>query len=378
MNEAETQKIEFMHNLRNEVISITPGLYFGMPEDIYHAIPALSSSGMKNILVSPPDFYFNSWLNPLKDEDAEDEDAKEWRRFGRASHTRILEGKAVFDTLYCIEFLAPEGCLDTVADLKRYCTENAIDTKGSSKWGKADWIAAVKFSNPAALIYDVEKEKYYQETGGKIQLTSKEMRRIEIAATMIEKHPELCHAFTGGYAEVSVIWFENGLWFKARFDYLKPRAIVDLKTFTNKQNKPIDGPHGGILYHAMAGLKYHIQVGHYTNGALWAARFAAGDGPITTYGQRHTPTPEFLKELSEHKDGHEFYFVFQKKGGAPLARGKKFRPNLGMMDCARASIAQAIESFKFCFDRYGSGVWIDETPITDFEDHLFPAYATEI
>ena len=48
------------------------------------------------------------------------------------------------------------------------------------------------------------------------------MRRIEIAAAMIEHHPELRHCFIGGYAEVTVIWFEDGLWFKARFDYLKP------------------------------------------------------------------------------------------------------------------------------------------------------------
>lgn len=367
-----TPQIEFMHNMRNQVITITPGLYFGMPEDIYHAIPALSSSGMKNLLISPPDFYFNSWLNPLRDEDAEDEDAKEWRRFGRASHTRILEGKEVFDTLYCVEFIAPEGCLDTVSELKKYCIENLIDTKGSSKWGKAEWIAAVKFHNPSALIYDVEKEKYYQETGGKIQMTVKEMRRIEIAAAMIEKHPELRHAFIGGYAEVSVIWMEGGIWFKARFDYLKPRAIVDLKTFTNMQNKPIDR----ALYNAMAGLKYHIQSYHYTHAANLAAEFAKL-GAITTYGQRFTPTQEWLHELSRATH-HEFFFIFQKKGGAPLARGKKLNIDSGMMACGKASIEMAIDLYKKYSAEFGNEVWVDKSPISDFVDGEFPTWATEL
>lgn len=378
--------LEFLY--QGEHQSITPGLYFGMPENLYHAIPAVSSSGMKNILVSPPDFYFNSWLNPLRDEDAEDEDAKEWRRFGRASHTRILEGKTVFDTLYCVEFLAPEGCLDTVSDMRKFCSENGIDTKGSSKWAKPDWINQIKMVAPHALIAEIEKEKYYRETGGKIQMSEKEMRRIEIAAAMIEKHPQLQHCFTGGHAEVSVVWYEDitdpstgevvRVWFKARFDYLKPRAIVDLKTFTNMQNKPIDM----ALYNAMAGLKYHIQVGHYTNAARHAALFAQ-EGVITTYGQRFTPTPAFIEELAKgHRErtieDHDFFFVFQKKGGAPLARGKKFPRTMGMMKCAEASIQQAIGLFLQYSAEFGTGIWVDKTGITDFEDSLFPVWSTEI
>lgn len=354
---------------------ITPGIYFGMPEDLYHSIPALSSTGLKNLLISAPDFYFNSWLNPMRDDDQEDGDsAKEWRRFGKASHTRNLEGKKTFDSLYCVEFLPPEGCLDTVADLKRYCIEVGIDTKGSSKWGKSEWISAVKFNNPNVLIYDVEREKYYQETGGKIQLTETEMRRIEIAAAMIEKHPELRHAFTGGYAEVTVIWIENGLWFKARFDYLKPRAIVDLKTFTNKRHKPIDM----ALHETMAAMKYHIQVGLYTHAAEWASGFARA-GISTTYSvDRFGPDADFLKNLGENKIGHEFYNVFQKKGGAPLARGKKFSRNLNMMACANASINIAIDRYKEYSAEFGTGIWVDKSSISDFEDALFPVYATEI
>lgn len=358
---------------------IPEGLYFGMPEKLYHAIPALSSTGLKNLLVSAPDFYFNcQWLNPFYEEDHEDDDGKEWQKFGKASHTRILEGKKVFDELYCVEFQAPEGCLDTVTDLKNYCTENGISTVRTSKFTKSGWIDMVRFSNPNALIFDVEKEKYYRETGGKIQMSQKEMRRIEIAAAMIEKHTHLQHCFVGGHAEVSVVWRQRDLWFKARFDYLKPNAIVDLKTFRNMKNKPLDGPHGGVLYEVMAGLKYHIQAYHYTVASMKAIEFARKNLTTTYSVDRFGPAPEFMAALAAAEEIHEFFFVFQKKGAAPLARGKKFVASSSMMDCAHASVEKAVALYKQYSAEFGDGVWVDKTPITDFEDIKFPAYAVEI
>src|SRR3546814_14526079 len=60
--------------------------------------------------------------------------------------------------------------------------------------------------------------------------------------SMIEKHPDLSKAFSGGHPEVSIFWQDEqtGISCKARLDYLKARAIVDLKTFSNPLSKPID------------------------------------------------------------------------------------------------------------------------------------------
>jgi hypothetical protein len=378
--------ISFHHVLRCEQFDLAPGIYFGMPADVYHAIPALSSTGLKNLLISAPDFYFNSWLNPLRDEDNEDGESKEWQKFGEASHIRNLEGKTVFDKLYCVEFLAPEGCLESTADLKGWVSSRGLDMKGlnSSKWIKQQWIDFVVSIDPNVCIYDIEKDKYWRETGGKIQLSEKELRRIQIAAAMIEKHPELRHAFTGGYPEVTVIWIEECInpitgkieliWFKARFDYLKPRAIVDLKTFTNKRHKPIDM----AIHETMAAMKYHIQVGLYTRAAEWASSFARV-GITTTYSvERYGPDQEFLKFLGENVSGHDFFNVWQKKGGAPLARGKKFPRGLNMMACAMGSIDMAVSLYQKYLTEFGDGVWVDKSSITDYEDALFPVYATEI
>lgn len=369
--------LEFTHHDAPQ--SFGQGLYFGMPEDIYHAIPALSSTGFKNLLVSAPDFYFNSWLNPLRAEDAEDDDAKEWRVFGKASHTRVLEGLDVFNEKYCVEYIAPKGCLNTVADLK----QALAGMQCPSKWAKPDYIKAVQAARPDLLIKEVEEAKYADANKGKIQLTMKQLRRIHIAAAMIERHQELKHCFVGGFPEVTVIWYEDfadlsgatkRIWFKARFDYLKPRAIVDLKTFTNTMNRPIDQ----AIYTIMGGLKYHIQCCHYRRAALRAILFAQQD-LINTYGnpiEQNQSLGAFINLLAK-SEGHEFFFVFQKKGGAPLARGKRFSAKLEMEKCALASIAQAISLYLKYYEKYGNEIWVDDSGITDFEDGLFPVYATE-
>ena len=368
-----TDDLHIKDKFGNDVI-LTEGIYFGMPEEDYHNIPALSNSLLKKLLISAPDFYFNSWLNPFRNEDAEDQDSAEWKVFGKATHTRILEGREVFYSLYCSAFVPPSDCLDTIADMKKFCKDLEIDLpKGFSSWAKDDWIRFVQSSHPEAKILDIEKNKYWHAQGRKTELAVADIRRIEIAAAMIEKHPELQYYFKGGYAEVTVVWRENGLWFKARFDYLKPEAIIDLKSFTNMQYKPIDM----ALYGAMAGLKYHIQVCHYIHAARKAVEFAQR-GIFTTYGvNRFGPTPEFMKLLAESQD-HMFYFCFQKKGGAPLARGKRFTRDMSMYRCAEVSVERAIAIYRQCYETFGDGIWVDSTPTTDFEDGLFPTWATDI
>lgn len=39
------------------------GIYFNMPEDEYHAQEGLSSTGIKEMLQSPTNFWFNSVYN---------------------------------------------------------------------------------------------------------------------------------------------------------------------------------------------------------------------------------------------------------------------------------------------------------------------------
>ena len=87
----------------NSSPDISDGVYFQLSAEEYHAIPALSASGIRNILISGPDFWYRCpWLNPAYvDEDSEA------MNIGRAYHTRILEGSDVFCQNYAQTFEAP-------------------------------------------------------------------------------------------------------------------------------------------------------------------------------------------------------------------------------------------------------------------------------
>ena len=73
-----------------------PGIYFGLDENAYHADPALGSTDMKKLAESPPDYWFESSHNPMR-EPSEDTPS---RLFGRAVHKFVLEGRGAFESTY--------------------------------------------------------------------------------------------------------------------------------------------------------------------------------------------------------------------------------------------------------------------------------------
>jgi hypothetical protein len=334
---------------------IEDGVYFQLPESDYHALPALSASGIKNLLISNPDFWFRSVFNKnRRDENTEA------MTIGKAFHKRILEGKASFYDNYAATFEPLAECLRTVEEIKDALIKNGID---KPKGLKADLIEQLLEVQPGAIILDELRADYELLHHGKEFLSSDLIESIETSAAMIEMNPMLSRCFAGGYPEVSVIWTEDGVRFKARFDYLKPKAIIDLKTFGNFLNKPIDS----AIYSAMASGKYHIQAAFYLRAAEMAKRLPEWYG---------CPLDFRLKFRDCHE--HEFFFVFQAKGIAPLARGKKFLRG-SMWSCGEVAIEEAVRRYKDCMAKHGPNEpWIDATPIDEFDDSFFPSYATEL
>lgn len=337
------------------------GLYFGLDDSVYHSLPYLSASGIKNILVSPMNFWAWSWMNPLKPE--RDSDAM---TIGKAYHKRILEGIDAFNDNYVEEFdpLQYPYALKTMTEIQTVLRSRGLPVSGN----KFELVNRLKTSDPTAQFFDEIYDNWLNnEAAGKTALSREMMDRIEIAAAMIEKHPDLSKCFAGGYPEVTVIWQENGIFFKSRFDYLKPRAIIDLKTFENMMNKPVDK----AIYYAMASQKYHIQAAFYMGYAAPKAVEFARKGQVYGFA-----TKDFLTKLSQ-SEAHDFYFVFQQKGIAPVARGKKFPRNI-MYGCGMQAIEDAIGKYRECLRVYGTSPWVDPTPIDEFEDESFPIFATEL
>ena len=144
----------------------------------------------------------------------------------------------------------------------------------------------------------------------------------------------------------------------------------DLKTFANKFNKPIDA----AIYGAMAAGKYHVQASVYLRAVEKAKAFAS-QGRVISGGvdvQR-----EWLGKFAATEQ-HDFWFVFQQKGVAPLARMKRFLRG-SLWSCGEVSVDEGIRRYKYYLAKHGEQEpWVDDAEPEDFQDDQFPAYMTEI
>jgi hypothetical protein len=346
-------------------MNFEPGLHFAMPEAEYHRIPALSASGLKWLRVSSYDYWVRSNWNPRIADVIEEEGDTDARFIGRAFDRRIVEGRAAFDASYvpAIQLEDYPGALRTVEDLKGELRKLDEAVSGN----KDVLIERLLEADPSAKIWDVMLNDYCARHAGKEFLSAKLIKKIEVAAAMIEKHPELKHAFTGGASQVSVLWrcAETNVECKARLDYLKPRAIVDLKTFANVQGKPL----ALAIAREIVSRRYHIQAAMYDEATLSIPEFIKSK---RVFG---SADPALLAALAKG-DEKTFMLVFQLKGVAPVARGITL-PRSGMtFQIGQREVENGKELFKACVAKYGYETpWVDVSPIEALDDAAVPNWA---
>jgi hypothetical protein len=197
-------------------ITITkPGIYSGIPNDVYHADPtpdgSLSSTGAKKLIATTPLHY--RW-------DQDHSTHKDAFDFGTAAHSVVLEG----------------------------------DESGLVVVDAADWR-----SKPA------QEAKAAAHANGKTPLLWSEMEKVQAMAEQIRKHPEASFLLRDGVAEQSAFWqHETGVWLRARFDWLPNKRgrgmmIPDYKTATSADP--------GKFAKSAADFGYHQQAAFYCEAA---------------------------------------------------------------------------------------------------------------
>ncbi|WP_146620130.1 PD-(D/E)XK nuclease-like domain-containing protein [Acuticoccus sediminis] len=293
---------------------MTPGVYFGFHESVYHEDPALGSTDKKTLLGDPLAYWWRSPLNPMREPD-EDTPAK---LKGRAAHCYVLFGPEAFDAAY-----------------------GRCEFPGNIKAGKD------------------ERADFASE--GKTALAAKDFDRIVAAATTIRANPEIQSAFIGGYPEVSVFWrtIVDGeeVEEKARFDYLKPRAIPDLKS-----HDPMEGvSFSTSCLRAIKTYRYDIQAASYLQAREKITQFVA-DGAV--YGDHD---PAWLREVASRED-FAFVLCFWSSTGAPNTWGGVFSPANPKIVQARNDIALALRTFVDCRREFGPDVaWVTHEPLAEIQ-----------
>lgn len=162
------------------------GIYFGLSEAEYFDYPALSSTGLRQLLNSPVEF----WINEI----AEDRKQTPSMLEGKLFHKLVLDPASFGDDFV----IAP--------DVNK-------NTNVYKAW-KADQTRQI--------------------------INNDDFQKVSVFAECMRADGQLGWLFKGGAPEVSIFWQYRGHQMKSRIDYLTINRIIDLKTMGEEIGKDVD------------------------------------------------------------------------------------------------------------------------------------------
>lgn len=315
------------------------GIYFGMDDTDYFADIAVGSTDARTLAYSPEEYWFRSRYNPLREE----RESTPAQLYGRAVHTLLLEGRQKFESLY-----AP----------KRY--------SWSTKEGKA------------------ERDRFAER--GLLALPEDAWARAQQTGAVLAGNRYLAEAFSGSVGhEVSIFWKRDGVKWRARFDALKERAIVDLKNVANE--RAIAFPKA--CARKISDYGYHGQAALYATARLEMRRLL-DEGKV--HGDHD---PAALRRVAD-APAWAFVFIFLQSSGAPCVWSTKLsfqrqhvvRDDSGrvtekltayanpLLEAGFARIEKAGANWRKFHGRFGVDTpWVSEDPIEEFDISTLPPWA---
>jgi hypothetical protein len=222
---------------------IPDGIHFGLDEAAYHTDPALGSTDLKRLLINPVAWWANSEPGKrvliglgLAKEDGPDSEESLVKMFGSACHVKVLEPHR-FDLVYTekedmpVDYLASK---DQIADELRQIGAY-LPPSGA---GRTEYVMAAK--RAGLKVSDDWKVDELIRAEGRDVLSKRWMAQLRMIDHLLNAPQPALEGrsvredtLSSGYAEVSIFWTDEatGVRFKARLDYMRPAAIIDLKTY---------------------------------------------------------------------------------------------------------------------------------------------------
>lgn len=309
--EREARRAEF----QNRVEAIVDGIYFGLDAEVYHAVPALGSGSLCDLLVSPGTFWRGSWLDPDRPE--LDEEATKAQILGRAYHAARLEPEE-FEKRFCREPSKDDyparGMLTSDAAVKQALKEEGQTQAlaGETSRERAERLEDLGYPG---TIWPLEYARWQETVKGRQPIPAKYWEDIEIDMARLKATPDVHDLLVGGETEVSVFWHDkHNLRCKCRFDYLRPRDWADFKTFDNSRRMAVDQ----AISNAIRYNRYYVQAAHYRDG--WDA---IASGGLEIQGEA-TDRQRLLVGTILEGQPPACWYIFQEKGRVPNLLAKRF------------------------------------------------------
>lgn len=287
------------------VEAIVDGVYFDLPDEIYHAVPRLSASGLQKLCVSPATFWRGSWLDP--DRPPLDEEQTEAQLLGKAYHKARLEPD-LFESTYVRKLDKTEfpDALFTADQMKAVCEDIGL-TKSGTKDVLADRL--VDHGYRERPIWTVMERQWEEARNGRIALDAKHYDQMMRDMQNVRENGEVAELLQGGFAEVSIFYTDqHGIKMKSRVDYLALTHWADFKTFENSRAKELDQ----ALADAMRYNRYYVQAVAYRD-AIEAVRV----GGLDIVGDATDAQREFIAKLRLNPNELDCHYIFQEKKGVP-------------------------------------------------------------
>lgn len=297
-------------SVEERAATVPDGLHLGLDEAVYHAIPALSSHQLMDLLRSPPDWHWKQPGNPLWTPPRPDEKVAAGLTLGKALHAWVLEGEAEFNRRYRLPVEEPEGLIKTVDDIKDWLVDHGGLPKPAPK-NKAGWEQAARDAGCTLLREDWLAQ---QEDDPRTPISEDLVAIIKVISAQVHAHPLIGQFFQVGLPEATVVWSKGAQRYKARFDLLAMNAILDLKSFSDKGARDVRWS----LLNEVIGRNYHMQAAWYIHARRKAQAFARR-GLVHAGGlsEDQLAHAEAVLPLIRETDLAGYIFLFTKTMGAP-------------------------------------------------------------
>ena len=220
------------------------GVYYDMPFDMYHAVEALSASGMRLLARSPWHYRNRVEIEPTKP-----------MLNGTLAHCAQLEPGAMSERYVVV----PE-------DAPRRPT-------------KAQWAA--KKPSPDSIAAMQWWTGFEQSCGSRLLVSPDDYAVTQMQLAALQADEEIAELLREGHGEVSVFWIDpdTGAYCKARPDWVRPIGgnrvkLVDLKTTVDESP--------AAFSRVAPRMGYHRQQAHYWRGFEIASGYEVTDFVFAT------------------------------------------------------------------------------------------------
>lgn len=335
-----------MYRAEDGTYTLPDGIYFGLPEEIYHADGALGSTSLKQLAKYPCKWQYDR-LRPRK------EIEPEYLIWGSAWHCRLLEGKEEFDSRYAKVPTPADfpGCMVTTDDVKDFLRMNGQKLSGN----KPELIARAKELDDCPPIFEELLAQWRAEHPKHQELSPRITQEIEDAVSNMQRDPTLsavmqAGSLINGAAEISIIYTVDGIRRKARFDYgippLAPRTtalIVDLKSFSTFKGGNDEDAGIRKVYDEV----YDVQAAYYMDAYRHARRLLAAGlvfGPA--------PEPGHLSAFL-NAPGVDWVWVMLRRDAGMIPITFSIDTADKMFEQANNIIADALDNYRIYMEQWG-------------------------